>query len=419
MDGIKEFRKFQLGREVKNGGAAGTAVAATALMRGQWIGSDDTPVNYPDENIGMQVDVNRSFIPYVLGSIKQGPDQLTFEQFPYILAAAIRGIERGVADGLGSGYIYHYDWPMMDSDVELSAATISFASATKTIADSANKLAFIKPGDVIRITGAGQAGNNNTFLVVSAAAGAVVVTEALTDEAAGATIKIEVLTQTYTAEGGNNARVDRSPYSFPTSFELSGKGGQNADAILLSSSWTTRQWAKLATGFTAGITIPAVDEALFTGARLYIDDVTGAIGTTEAPDTLASFDYKATTGLAHQFAANGSLGFSKAHRKGGVKITSTLTLYQNSVAMAEYDNWLAQKPRLVRIRIDGPTLASAGTVYSKKAIVLNLPGTWTKFPSPDEIEGAEVLAGQFRVAYDPTANVGPSITVVNELAALP
>lgn len=418
MDGIKDFRKFQLGREVKNGGAAGTSVAATALMRGQWIGSDDTPVNYPAENIGMIVETTRSYIPYVLGSIKQGPDPLTFEQFPYVLAAAIRGIEKGAADGAGSGKIYPYTWPLTAASVEKTASTISFDSATKTIADSANGLGFILPGDLIRVSGAANANNNKTFSVVTAAAGSVTVTETIVTEAAGASVTIEVLTQTYTAEGGNNLRVERSAYSFPTSFELSGKGGSNADAVMLSSTWITRQWEKLAAGFTAGISPQAVSEALFSKTKLFIDNIGGTIGATEKTDTLASFSYKANTGLAHQFAGTGNLYFSKAQRKGKIQIACAISLYQNAAALVEYDAWLNTTPRLLRILIEGPALATPGTSYSKKTIILNMPGTWVKFPNPEDIEGAEVLPGQFRPAYDSTAGIGPSITVVNELAAL-
>ncbi len=416
MDGIKDFRKFQLGREVKNSGASGTAVAATAIMRGQWTGKDETPVVYPPENIGYKTEVNRSYIPYVLGSIKQGPDVATFEQLPYIFAAGIRGIEVGQADGSGSGRIYHYPWPLTDASTVRTAATISFTAISKAIADSAEGLGFIMPGDLIRVSG--SASNNGIYKVATAAAAAITVAETLTDEAAGETVTIEVLTQTYTCEGGNNVRVERSTYSFPTSFELSGRGGANADAIMISSSWTTRQWTKLA-GFTTGISLPDVDELLFSASKLYIDDVDGSIGTTEKHDTLAGFTYRATTGLAHQFAGNGDLYFSKAHRKGRVMLSLAITMYQNDTALAEYDAWREQKPRLLQIRIDGPTLETAGTSYSKKSLILNMPGMWTSFSEPGDIEGAETLEGQFRPAYDPTADIGPSIIVVNELSALP
>lgn len=417
MDGVKDFRKFQIGREVKNGGSPGTAVAATAIMRGVWIGADDTPRNFPAEDIGMLIENTRSYVPYVLGSIKQGPDPLTFEQFPYILAAAVRAVEVGQADGAGSGKIYHYPWPKTAADVEKTATTISFASATKKIADSGKKLGFIQPGELIRVSG--STSNDGIYRVTAASAAEITVAEALTNESAGASVTIEVLTQAYTVEGGNNVRVERSIYAYPTSFELTGRGGADMDAIMLSSSWITRQWQKLAAGFTSGITLPAVSEALFGHCKLYIDAINGTIGTTEKTNTLASFSYKANTGLRHQFSGTGNLYYGEVKRKQRIQIACAISLYQNAAGLAEYDAWRSGTPRLLRIAIEGPMLATAGDTYSKKTILLDMPGSWVSFPNLEDIEGAEVLPGQFRPAYDPTAGIGPSITVVNELASLP
>jgi len=417
MDGVKDFRKFQLGREVKNSGSPGTAVAATAIMRGVWTGSDDTPRNFPAENIAMLVENTRSYVPYVLGSIKQGPDPCTFEQLPYILAAAIRSVEIGQADGVGSGKVYGYPWPKTASDIEKTAATISFTAATKTIADSGDGLGFIQAGELIRVSG--STSNNRIYRVVTAAAGAITVAETITDESAGASITIEVLTQTYTAEGGNNVLVERSTYAFPTSFELSGQGGTDMDAIMLSSTWITRQWQKLTAGFTTGISLPTVSEALFGRCQLYIDAISGTIGTTEKTNTLASFSYKANTGLRHQFSGTGNLYYGEVKRKQRIQIACAISLYQNAAGLAEYDNWRSGTPRLIRIKMEGPALTTPGTAYSKKTIILDMPGSWVSFPSLEDIEGAEVLPGQFRPAYDSTAAIGPSITVVNELAQLP
>lgn len=419
MDGIKDFRKFQIGRERKNGGAAGTPVAATAIMRGIWMGADDTPITYPEEYIGRIGEINRSYMPYVLGSAKQGPDPVTFEQLPYILSAAIRGIDVGQADGAGSGKIYHYSWPQTPESISLTATTLSFTASTKTIADSGNNFGFLQAGDLIQVSGAGEGDNNDVFRVVTASASSITVSEAVADESAGEKIKIEVLEQVYTFEGGNNKRVEQAAYCFPTSFELFGKGGANADALMLSSAWTVKQWIEKTAGFTSGIALPALSEALFTGCRLFIDDIGGTMGATEALNTLSSFDYKANTGIAHQFAGNGSLGFAKAQRKGKVQLSCALSLYQNDIGQAEYDHWRANDPRLIRIQVDGPALATAGSAYSKKTILIDMPGTWSKFPQNEDIEGAEVLPGQFRPAYDVTAGIGPSITVVNELTALP
>lgn len=68
----------------------------------------------------------------------------------------------------------------------ITASTISFTASTKTIADSANGFvtAGFRAGNSIVVTG--SASNNNTFTIVSVAAGAIVVAETLIDESAGA-----------------------------------------------------------------------------------------------------------------------------------------------------------------------------------------------------------------------------------------
>lgn len=71
-----------------------------------------------------------------------------------------------------------------------TAATIAFVAATKKITDSANGLADFETGDTILVSG--STNNDGTYTVATGGvAGEIVVTEALTDESAGATIIID------------------------------------------------------------------------------------------------------------------------------------------------------------------------------------------------------------------------------------
>jgi hypothetical protein len=70
-----------------------------------------------------------------------------------------------------------------------AAPTLSFTAATKTIADTAALLATFKTGDTIRVRG--SVGNDGVYTVATGnVAGAIVTTEALADELAGAYITI-------------------------------------------------------------------------------------------------------------------------------------------------------------------------------------------------------------------------------------
>lgn len=75
------------------------------------------------------------------------------------------------------------------------AATISFASSTKVIADTRRGLARFGTGAILKITGST---NNNGYFTVATGdtAASLVVSEALTTEAAGATVTIEDVSDT-------------------------------------------------------------------------------------------------------------------------------------------------------------------------------------------------------------------------------
>lgn len=416
MDGLTELRKIQLGRERKNGGDAGTAVAATAVWRGQGLGEDQTVKKRPNENVGLFLPTTRQYTAYNLAGCKLGSDPATFEQLPYVLAAAIRGIEKGTRDGAGSGYVYTYDLPKDPAAVELTAITIAFAMATKKITDSGNGLAFVKTGDLIQVDG--STSNDGIYTVATGGVAAeVVVTEALVDEPVGDSVTVTVLTQTYTIEAGNNHQAYETAYGYCASFELAGKGGADIDVVTLASSWAGRQWSK--TTFTPALALPSVSELLFGRAKLYIDAIGGTMGTTEKPGVMQDYGLKCTSGLRHGFGGTGNLYFNKAQRVVSPSLQLTLGMLYDDVAVAEVDAWEADTPRKIQIKIEGPTLSVAGTTYSKKTVLLNLIGSWSKFSGLEGAQLGDLVRGTFDCGWDTTAAAGPSIVVVNELAALP
>jgi len=73
----------------------------------------------------------------------------------------------------------------------LTAATIAFVNATSKITDSDSGLAMFKTGETIVVSGAAEAGNNGVFTIATGnVAGEIIVNEALTEEAAAATVSI-------------------------------------------------------------------------------------------------------------------------------------------------------------------------------------------------------------------------------------
>lgn len=104
MAGIKALRRIQLGKET----TPGTAVAATTIWRGTGTIEDQREVKFVEEDIGLLQRSNRSYTPKLQAALAMDEVEATFEQLPYILAAAVDGVVTGTQDGTGSGYIYQY-----------------------------------------------------------------------------------------------------------------------------------------------------------------------------------------------------------------------------------------------------------------------------------------------------------------------
>ena len=333
MAGIKRLRKLQLGKET----TAGTPVAATTIWRGTGVLEDKREAYFPDEDIGYIAPVNRAVYPFTLGQLDLDEVPATFQQLPYILAMGVDGVVTGVADGVGSDYIYTYEFP---------------TTALKT-------------------------------------------------------------PKTFTIEGGDNEQVEQMPYAFCESFAISGKGKEPwmIGATLIGNSVDPVE------GFTAAVPLPAIEEILFQKTKLYIDAVGGSIGTTQIECTLHEFTLDVTTGFYGMFAANGKLGFCKING-GTPEIKLHLVFEHNATSVAQKAAWRSLTPKQIRIVAEGSGFGTPGAAYSAHTCQIDLAGMWEKIDKLGENNGNDVLEGDFRVAYDPTAALYAEIVVANELASL-
>ena len=106
MAGVKALRKIQLGREV----TPGTAVVATTLWRGLGTIKDARTIEMVDEDIGLLINTNRSYIPKYMAEISMESVPATFQQLLHLFEAGIMTASP-VADGAGTGFIYTYNVP--------------------------------------------------------------------------------------------------------------------------------------------------------------------------------------------------------------------------------------------------------------------------------------------------------------------
>lgn len=403
--GIKSLRQILLGKEV----TAGTKINPTALWRGEGTFKEDYLVVNPVEDIGLVIDTTRAYIPSTGGTLSLDATPATFEQLPYLGAMGIKALTTGVADGAGTGKIYAYPLPttvkntiqtyslesgddrqaifgqyafaqsiklsgkyneavMMSGVCKTRAAvnnaktgtTISFTTATPGhILDSASGLGIFLVGQ--KVTVSGSVANDGTYTITAVAAGDLTVTETTASGIAGPSITVE---QTFTA-----------------------------------------------------VSVPTVEEILFNKGKLYIDAVGGAIGTTQKSSTFLGFELELNTGWKGQPTGDGRLDYSF------IKVTKPswtlkVTFEHDGTATAEKAFWEAGTARLVRLKFEGSALATAGTTYTYKTLIVDVPGVYTDFSSLENDDGNDTISATLKGGYNSTSALGGQIIVVNSLTSL-
>jgi hypothetical protein len=218
--------------------------------------------------------------------------------------------------------------------------------------------------------------------------------------------------RTYTIEGGDNAEAERMEYAFVSDFTLTGKGGE---AVMMSANWIGRQVALNA--FTGALSIPTVEEIMFSKGTLAIDSVSSAYGATTKSSTFLEMNFNYKSGWTPVWTADGGTGllynFIKCVKP---EITLDITFEHEASSQAEKVFWRAGTARLVQVKFVGSVLN--GTTYENKTLILNLPGKWTKFSKLGEQDGNDIIVGTFVVGYDQTKADAGQIIVVNANASL-
>ncbi len=219
--------------------------------------------------------------------------------------------------------------------------------------------------------------------------------------------------KTYTLEGGDNEGAERMEYSFVSEFTLEGEAGQ---ALMVNATWSGRQITPNA--FTGAITIPTVEDILFSKAKLYIDPVSGTMGTTQKTQTFLKMGLSVSTGWIPVWTADGLGTYFTFAKMTAPEITLDVTFEHDSTSIAEKAAWRAETARQLRIDIPGSNLTTAGT-FTTKLLRIDLVGKWQRFEKIDERDGNDIVTGQFRARYNATAAKFAEIKVVNELASVP
>ena len=218
---------------------------------------------------------------------------------------------------------------------------------------------------------------------------------------------------TYTIEAGDNIQEYQMLYSFVEKIKLSGKAGE---AWMVQSDWVGRQVAKGTK--TASLSLPTVEEVPFSATTMSIDTVGGTIGSTAVSNTLLACEIDITTGWHGTWTGDNK--YFSLHNMDGKKldITAKITYLHNASAVAEYDAFVAQTPRQIRIESVGSALTTGGT-FTDKTFRVDMAGKYETWDKIGEDNGDDIVVATLKVRYDATAALYFEPTFVNQLTTLP
>src|SRR5574343_171100 len=223
---------------------------------------------------------------------------------------------------------------------------------------------------------------------------------------------------TLVVESGDNMQVQKSHFVFMREISISGRQGE---ALMLAAIGEGR--APSTDGDFSQVSSTDIDNIvetiLFSKGKLYIDDSSDTIGTSQKTETMLDATINYRTGWVANEARDGRTDFSNIKRTDD-EITLDVTFEHNGVAMAELEAKRMQKERAIRLVFEGSALTTAGT-YANKTFIADLWGKWRTFGAQglEEQNGDNIYRGTLAVKYSPTAGNKARFIIVNELAALP
>ena len=217
--------------------------------------------------------------------------------------------------------------------------------------------------------------------------------------------------QIYTIRAGNvlaTADVQVIPYAFVSEFTLSGKQGE---PWTMEATWMGQQMSS--GSFTGGLSLPAVEEALFGNSEIFLDVSGGTIGTTQITGVLMEFSLKVTTGIVWVPAKDGTL-YPTAHKftRPAVTYTLRLELEQDtgaSVVATQRTRYRANSTQLLRM-----SCAGSGS----RLLQIDLAAKNDKIGAYEESDGNITVNIEGHAAYSSTDALFAEITVDNTLATL-
>ncbi len=216
-----------------------------------------------------------------------------------------------------------------------------------------------------------------------------------------------------TIEGGDDYAAERIEYGVAEKIAFDFTPGQS---VKVSGDIFARQ--ATANPFTGALTPPVVEDILSSKGTLFIDAVTGTVGTTPITSTLLGGSLEIITGWKPHWSDDTGQLYFAFHEMDKPIITAKLIFKHNVNAANRKTDWRAQTPRLFRLQFAGSNLSTPGS-YTTKLFRLNFAAKVLKASKLGELDGNDVVEFDVSSRFNSTGNLYFDALVVNELSAVP
>jgi hypothetical protein len=216
-----------------------------------------------------------------------------------------------------------------------------------------------------------------------------------------------------TIELGDDTQAFESEYCMFERIRISGSvsQGQDASPVAIEADFFGRQLTP--TSFTGSLTFPTAEPINAKLSRFYLDTAWSGVGGTEKTNILRGFDIEILSGVHPKFTGSGNKYFN-THGEGLIMATAQFTFEGNSDADAIFDAQQAGTFQVVRLQINGSTIAS-GTPHSLK---IDIGGIWdTVSPLGGEDRTDNLHTATLMGYYDETGGKLLQVATVTTVSA--
>ncbi len=211
----------------------------------------------------------------------------------------------------------------------------------------------------------------------------------------------------YTFEFGDDQQMFESEFCIATNLELAYAMNE---VVMCRADIVGRQFTKAS--FTGSLTAPTVEDIITNKTSIYVNATWATLGNTAKSDLLVNGTVRLPTGLTPVKYADGNLYFSSvSEQKHSLELE--LTLAFNSDAVTEYDAYVAQTQRFLRLKTVGSTIQNPDTYY----LQIDICGRWQTWSTLEDRDGEDVVRAKFVSDIDSSNNTW-SITACSDIALL-